>query len=36
MGKNIDVELRFDTSDILVIAKSLGERAISGISSFIG
>ena len=36
MGKNINVQLRFDTSDILAIAKSLGERAISGISNFIG
>ena len=36
MGKNINLKLDFDTNDILGIAKSLGERAVSGISKFIG
>lgn len=36
MGQNVDVSLDFDTKDVLKIAKSLGERALSGISNFIG
>ena len=36
MGKNINVKLHFNTKNILGIAKSLGEKAVSGISRFIG
>ena len=36
MGKNINVNLDFDARNPLKIAKLLGERAISGISKFIG
>ena len=36
MGKNINVKLHFDTKNIFGIAKSLGEKALSGISRFIG
>ena len=36
MGKNINVNLSFDTRNIGTIAKSLAERAVSGISKFIG
>ena len=35
-GKNINVQLSFDTKNILSIAKSLAERAVKGISKFIG
>ena len=35
-GKNLNVQLSFDTRNILSIAKSLGERAVKGISKFIG
>ena len=36
MGNNINVNLSFDTGNIGTIAKSLAERAVSGISKFIG
>ena len=36
MGEDIDVHLQFDVNNIMGIAKSLGERAISGIAGFIG
>ena len=36
MGNNIDVDLDFNTKNILGIAKSLGEKALSGIAGFIG
>lgn len=36
VGRNLDVNLNFDIKDILSIAKSLGEKVISGISDFIG
>ena len=36
MGESIDVHLQFDVKNIMGIAKSLGERAISGIAGFIG
>ena len=36
MGNNINVNLDFDTNNIFGIAKSLGERAVSGIGGFIG
>ena len=36
MGKSFEEQLYFDTKNIFVIAKSLGEKAISGISKFIG
>ena len=36
MGKSLNEELYFDTKNIFAIAKSLGEKAISGISKFIG
>ena len=36
VGQSVDLELYIDTGDILSIAKSLGERAVSGISDFIG
>ena len=36
MGKNINVNLDFNTKNILSIAKSLGEKAVSGIAGFIG
>ena len=35
-GKNINVQLSFNTKNILSIAKSLAERAVKGISKFIG
>ena len=34
VGRNIDLNLRFDTRNILSIAKSLGEKAVPGISKF--
>ena len=36
MGRNINLNLSFDTRNILSIAKSLGEKAVSGISNFFG
>ena len=36
MEVNIDVHLRKDTTDILSIARSLAEKALSGPSKFIG
>lgn len=36
MGKSINLNLSFDTSNIGSIAKALAERAFSGISKFIG
>ena len=36
VGRNIDLNLRFDTHNILSIAKSLGEKALPGISKFFG
>lgn len=36
VGKNINLNLSFDTKNILSIAKSLGEKAVSGISKFFG
>ena len=35
MGNNIDVNLDFDTNNIFGIAKSLGERAVSGIRNLL-
>ena len=36
MGNNIDLELALNVRNPLELAKSLGEKAISGISSFFG
>ena len=36
MGKSFDEQLYFDTKNVFSIAKSLGEKAISGISKYIG
>lgn len=36
MGGNIDVNLKVDTRNILSVARSLAEKAISGLSKFIG
>ena len=36
VGRNININLSFDTRNILSIAKSLGEKAVSGISNFFG
>ena len=36
VGRNIDLNLSFDTHNILSIAKSLGEKALPGISKFFG
>ena len=36
MGKNFDMNLRIDTRNIWLIIKSLAERAIPGLSRFIG
>lgn len=35
VGRNLNVNLKFDVRDVLSIAKSLGEKVISGISDFI-
>ena len=36
MGKSVNLNLSFDTRNIMSIAKGLAERAFSGISKFIG
>ena len=36
MGNNIDLDLEFDIRNPLDLAKSLGEKAISGIANFFG
>ena len=36
VGQSLDASFDFDTNDVLGIAKSIGERAVSGISNFIG
>ena len=36
LGNNIDIHLKFDTRNIWSLAKALAEKAISGLSKFIG
>ena len=36
MGNNLNVSLRFDTRNIWSLVKNLAERAVSGLSKFIG
>ena len=36
MGQNLDVNLQFNTRNIWSLVKSLAERAMSGLSKFIG
>ena len=36
MGNNLDVSLQFDTRNIWSLVKNLAERAVSGLSKFIG
>ena len=36
VGRKINLNLSFDTNDIISIAKSLGEKVVAGISRFIG
>ena len=36
MGENINVNLDFDVRNPLKLAKSLADRAISGLSEFVG
>ena len=36
VGQNIDQSFSFDTNDIFGIAKSLAEKAVSGVSKYIG
>ena len=36
LGNNIDIHLKFDTRNIWSLVKALAEKAISGLSKFIG